>query len=94
MRDSKKKRSRIEIIADILKYLDNNGCSRPTRMSTALNLSYDKLMDYVKELAAKGMIETNIEGICIWNRYIIHPSGINCLAAMIKGSHAVERGGK
>ncbi|KUO93106.1 MAG: winged helix-turn-helix domain-containing protein [Thermocladium sp.] len=68
MRDSKKKRSRIEIIADILKYLDNNGCSRPTRMSTALNLSYDKLMDYVKELAAKGMIETNIEGICITSR--------------------------
>ncbi|GGP22306.1 transcriptional regulator [Thermocladium modestius] len=67
MRD-KKKRSRIEIIADILAYLDKNGCSRPTRMATALNLSYDKLMDYVKELDQRGMIMTNMEGICITSR--------------------------
>lgn len=68
MRDNRRKRNRIEIIADILTYLDRNGCSRPTKMATALNLSYDKLMDYVKELGKKDMVESSIDGICITQR--------------------------
>jgi Predicted transcriptional regulator len=44
-----RRRSRVEIIMQILEYLSEN-CSKPTKMATALNLAYDRLDQMLQQL--------------------------------------------
>lgn len=53
-----KRRGRLEIIADILRSIQNNGGKiKPTHLLYKSNLSYAKLKEYVDILVGRGMIE-------------------------------------
>ncbi|MBU90040.1 hypothetical protein CMO94_00745 [Candidatus Woesearchaeota archaeon] len=56
-----KRRGKIEIIADILRSIqDKGGKIKPTHLLYKSNLSHAKLMEYVDILSGKGMIEEQI----------------------------------
>lgn len=50
-----RRRSRIEIIADILEAVDG-APQNPTRLATVANLPYDRLQPILEDLEARGMI--------------------------------------
>ena len=53
-----KRRGRLEIIADILRSIQNKGGSiKPTHLLYKSNLSHAKLKEYLETLLEKGMIE-------------------------------------
>ena len=55
---SVKRRGRLEIIADILRSIQNKGGNiKPTHLLYKSNLSHAKLKEYVDVLLNKGMIE-------------------------------------
>ncbi len=52
------KRSRLEIIQDILKVIrDSNSTISPTKLQRFSNLSYQMFEEYLGELESKGMVE-------------------------------------
>lgn len=52
------KRSRLEIIRDILKVIrDSNSVISPTKLLRLSNLSYQMFEEYLGELKSKGMVE-------------------------------------
>jgi len=52
------KRSRLEIIQDILKVIrDSNNIISPTKLQRLSNLSYQMFEEYLGELESKGMVE-------------------------------------
>ncbi|MBS3089942.1 DUF4364 family protein [Candidatus Pacearchaeota archaeon] len=53
-----KKRTRLEIIRDILEVIQNkSGKIKPTHILYKSNLSYQMMDDYIKELTSKGFIK-------------------------------------
>ena len=50
-----RRRSRIEIVADILEALDGEVLT-PTRLATAANLPYDRLQPILDELIERGLV--------------------------------------
>lgn len=64
-----KRRSRIEIIMQILEYL-SEGCSKPTKMSIVLNLAYDRLNQILQQLRNSGLITYDGDSFCISSRGI------------------------
>ena len=55
---SVKRRTKIEIIHDILKAIQNRGGKiKPTHLLYKSNLSHKKMMEYVDDLMNKGMVE-------------------------------------
>ena len=62
MRVVPRKRTRLEIIEAILEYLVNSGGEAPaTRVATANGLAYDRLMNLVEDLQAKGILLVDSE---------------------------------
>ncbi len=62
MKLKKKYRSRIQIIADILSVIeDEGGKTGVTRILYGANLSYDRLMKYLSELIDGGLIRKSEE---------------------------------
>ncbi len=60
----RKYRSRIQIMADILKVIEDRGKARFTHILYGANLSYDRLKKYLKELIDRGLIrEETIENV-------------------------------
>ena len=56
-----KRRGRLEIIADILRSIQNKGGGiKPTHLLYKSNLSHAKLKEYVDALVEKGMIEEQV----------------------------------
>jgi len=56
-----KRRGKLEIIADILRSIQNKeGKIKPTHLLYKSNLSHAKLMEYVDILLEKGMIEERL----------------------------------
>lgn len=62
-----RRRSRIEIIMQILEYL-SMGCSKPTKMATALNLAYDRLDQILQRLKSSGLVAYDGDEFCITNK--------------------------
>lgn len=57
-----RKRSKLEIIEDILEYLANEGGSAPaTRIATATGLAYDRLASLLDTLNEKEIVEVRVE---------------------------------
>lgn len=54
---SEKQRSPLKIHLDILDTVKAEGNTRPTRILYRANLSHDRLVKYLGELVAKGLIE-------------------------------------
>jgi predicted transcriptional regulator len=52
----KERRSRLQILADILEALAESGEMNISQLLTAANLSYDRLTRYLRELELNGMI--------------------------------------
>ena len=61
---SSKRRTKIEIVHDILKSIQNKGGEiKPTHLLYKSNLSHKKMMEYIEDLLSKEMIsEINCEG--------------------------------
>ncbi|MBL7055285.1 hypothetical protein ISS07_00055 [Candidatus Woesearchaeota archaeon] len=58
---TEKRRGKLEIIADVLKSIQQkNGKIKPTHLLYKSNLSHAKLKEYTKTLLEKGMIEEQI----------------------------------
>ncbi|MCI4465359.1 MAG: transcriptional regulator [Thermoproteus sp.] len=57
------KRSRIEIIADVLSALET-GCVNQTRLAAEANLAYDRLAKLLDELESRGLV-TRGPDVCI-----------------------------
>ena len=56
-----KRRGRLEIIADILRSIQNKECRiKPTHLLYKSNLSHEKLKEYTNLLLKKGMIEEQV----------------------------------
>ena len=74
-----KKRSRLEIIRDILEVIRNkSGKIKPTHILYKSNLSYGMMEEYLEELIGKGFIqETSNKGN---KSYIITEKGVNYLS--------------
>jgi len=70
----RKRRSRLEIVADILQAL-SAGCKPPTRVATEANLAYDRMAKIVETLMEKGIVRENGGLLCIT------PEGLKLLDA-------------
>ena len=67
------RRSRIEIISDILKSIQGKGGSiKPTHLLYKSNLSHDRMKTYVEELKGKGLMCEELKNkkkvFCITNK--------------------------
>jgi len=51
-----KRRSRIEIVMDILETLEEEGPMPPTRLATHVNMPYDRLATILETLAEKELV--------------------------------------
>lgn len=56
-----KKRTKLEVIRDVLLVLKEHGNVKITHLIYKSNLSYVIIKEYIKELSEKGMIEMNEE---------------------------------
>jgi predicted transcriptional regulator len=70
----RRRRNRLEIVADILQILAS-GCRPPTRLATEANLAYDSMANIVAALLDKGVVKENDGKICIT------PEGLKMLEA-------------
>jgi predicted transcriptional regulator len=59
---AEKQRSVLRINLDILNAIQEMGDAKPTHVLYKANLSHDRLVRYLDELAAKGLIEVHEEG--------------------------------
>ncbi|ABW01551.1 winged helix-turn-helix domain-containing protein [Caldivirga maquilingensis] len=63
-RRTRRNRDRVTIIMQILEYLAGR-CSKPSKVSVELNLTYDRLMQLLKSLENLGLIKSSTHGYCI-----------------------------
>ncbi|MEZ0320085.1 MAG: winged helix-turn-helix domain-containing protein [Pyrobaculum sp.] len=61
---ARKRRSRLEIVVDILRTLREE-CKPPTRIATEANLAYDRMAKLLKTLVAGGLVRENLGTYCI-----------------------------
>ncbi|MFW5852909.1 MAG: winged helix-turn-helix domain-containing protein [Nanoarchaeota archaeon] len=75
-----KRRTKIEIIYDILKAIQNRGGQiKPTHLLYKSNLSHKKMIEYVGELIEKEMMREN--AVANGNKmYVITNKGLNYIA--------------
>ncbi len=77
MGQPEKQRSPLRIHLDILNAIREEGNAKPTHILYKANLSHDRLVRYLDELTAKGLVEVVQEGD---NRsYQITPKGVSFL---------------
>lgn len=70
----RRRRSRLEIVADILQTLVS-GCKPPTRVATEANLAYDCMAEIVETLMERGVVKENGGLLCVT------PEGLKLLKA-------------
>lgn len=89
MVQGEKQRSPLRIYLDIINAISEEGQARPTHILYKANLSYDRLVRYLEDLAAKGLIEVKQEKDAKY--YMLTPKGVKFLIelkraeAFIKG---------
>lgn len=59
-----KRRSRLEIIADILETVSTE-CKPPTRIATEANLAYDRMAKLLRLMMEKGLVREDAGAYCI-----------------------------
>jgi predicted transcriptional regulator len=85
---SEKQRSVLRINLDILNAVREEGDAKPTHILYKANLSHERLVRYLDDLTAKGLIEVRQEGD---NRtYAITPKGVGFLIEMRKAESFVR----
>jgi predicted transcriptional regulator len=85
---AEKQRSALRINLDILNAIQEMGDAKPTHILYKANLSHDRLVRYLDELAAKGLIEVQQEGE---NRtYRMTTKGVSFLIEMRRAESFVQ----
>ncbi|MEM0370916.1 MAG: winged helix-turn-helix domain-containing protein [Pyrobaculum sp.] len=79
----RKRRSKIEIIADILEIL-SNGCRPPTRLAAEANLAYDRMTNIVDKLVERGLLKKDLGELCIT------PEGFRFLQSYRQWRHLLD----
>mgnify|MGYP001773339127 CR=1 FL=1 len=87
-RRSRKNRDRITIIMQVLEYL-TGGCSKPSRVSSALNLTYDRLMHLLKNLEVLGLVKNSVHGYCITQSGLMLLEGYRRFMSALKALNIV-----
>jgi predicted transcriptional regulator len=83
-----KQRSVLRINLDILNAVKDEGDAKPTHILYKANLSHERLVRYLDDLTAKGLIELKQDGE---NRtYSITPKGVGFLIEMRRAEAFVE----
>jgi predicted transcriptional regulator len=83
-----KQRSVLRINLDILNAVKDEGDAKPTHILYKANLSHERLVRYLDDLTAKGLIEMKADGE---NRtYSITPKGVGFLIEMRKAESFVQ----
>jgi predicted transcriptional regulator len=86
---AEKQRSVLRINLDILNAIREEGDAKPTHILYKANLSHDRLVRYLDELTAKGLIEVRQDGDA--RTYRMTPKGIGFLIEM-RRAEAFVRG--
>jgi predicted transcriptional regulator len=85
---AEKQRSALRINLDILNAVREEGDAKPTHILYKANLSHDRLVRYLDELVAKGLIEVQQDGE---NRfYRITSKGVSFLIEMRKAESFIQ----
>ena len=88
MAQGEKQRSVLRINLDILNAVRDEGDAKPTHILYRANLSHERLVRYLDDLTAKGLIEMKQEGE---NRtYSITPKGVGFLIEMRRAESFVQ----
>lgn len=88
MAQPEKQRSVLRINLDILNAVRDEGDAKPTHILYKANLSHERLVRYLDELTAKGLIEVTQEGE---NRtYRITTKGVSFLIEMRRAESFVQ----
>ena len=88
MAQGERQRSVLRINLDILNAIREEGAAKPTHILYKANLSHERLVKYLDDLTAKGLIEMRQEGE---NRtYGITPKGVGFLIEMRKAEAFVQ----
>jgi len=84
----KKRRSKLRILADILKVVESENGARITQILYGANLSYERLTKYLKELKEKGLlVEREENGV---TRYYLTQKGMEFLREFRRISRFAE----
>ena len=88
MAQGEKQRSVLRINLDILNAVRDEGEAKPTHILYKANLSHERLVKYLDDLTAKGLIEVQHEGD---NRtYRLTPKGVSFIIEMRKAESFVQ----
>ncbi|MDG6981642.1 MAG: hypothetical protein JRN51_11105 [Nitrososphaerota archaeon] len=88
MAQGEKQRSVLRINLDILNAVKEEGDAKPTHILYKANLSHERLVRYLEDLLAKGLVEVKQDGE---NRtYNITPKGVGFLIEMRKAEAFVQ----
>ena len=88
MAQAEKQRSVLRINLDILSAVRDEGDAKPTHILYKANLSHERLVKYLDDLTAKGLIEMKQEGE---NRtYRLTPKGVGFLLEMRRAETFVQ----
>gem|GEM_PF-1896706 len=78
----KHKRTRVEIVIDVLENVASYGPIVPTRLATSANMPYDRLLPIVEDLVSKKILSVREEGR---SRYLeMTPKGYKLLRELKK----------
>lgn len=75
-----KQRSTLRICLDIITTVKDLQNAKPTHILNKANLSHDRLVKYLDQLTAHGLIEARTEGESRY--YVITPKGVQFLIEM------------
>lgn len=76
------RRSRVDIVIDVLSALAVEGPMPPTRLATAANLPYDRLQGILESLESKGLVRVSVHGEGRARIAEITPEGRRALAEL------------
>lgn len=85
---SEKQRSSLRINLDILNAIREEGNARPTHILYRANLSHDRLVKYLDELTAKGLIQVEQDGDS--RSYRMTPKGVSFLIEIRRAESFIQ----
>ncbi len=88
MGQAEKQRSVLRINLDILNAIRDEGDAKPTHILYKANLSHDRLVKYLDELTAKGLIEVKQDGES--RTYRMTSKGVSFLIEMRRAESFVQ----
>lgn len=88
MGQAEKQRSVLRINLDILNAIREEGEAKPTHILYKANLSHERLVKYLDDLSAKGLVAMKQEGES--RTYSITPKGVGFLIEMRRAESFVQ----